>query len=188
MDPFDEERLRPLPAEAQRLLARAGAPPRLLAHSRLVCDTAAQVLDALAERHPGLPVDAGAVLFGAAVHDIGKTVHPEELSVSGHRHEPAGAALLAGYGVPPELARFCALHADWEREAATLEELLVSLADKVWKGARVESLELRVVRVLAAASGRPEWEVFAALDDALTAIARHADARLAYQARHPVAG
>ncbi len=176
----------PIPDEASRLLADTGAPPRLRAHGALVHGVAVELLAWLAEHHPGLPVDTDAVRFGAAVHDIGKTEHPEELSGPGHRHEAAGERLLLARGVPARLARFCATHGDWSAEGRGLEDLLVSLADKVWKGARAEELELLVTRRVAEAAGQPAWEVFAALDDALQALADGADARLAEQARHPV--
>ncbi|WP_017595794.1 HD domain-containing protein [Nocardiopsis potens] len=182
-----EEAETPLPVEAERLLHAAGAPPRLLAHARLVCGTAARLLDLLERRRPGLGADRGAVLFGAAVHDIGKTVHPAELTAPGHLHERAGEELLTGLGVPAHLARFCRTHGDWDRDGVPLEDLLVALADKVWKGARVEALETRVVRTAAAAHALPAWEVFAELDDVLSELASGAEERIAYQTRHPAA-
>lgn len=181
-----EEDLVPLPGDAARLLEAAGAPPRLLAHARLVADAAARILDWLGAHHPGVAVDAEAVLFGAAVHDIGKTRHPSELTAPGHAHEEAGAALLAERGVPVHRARFCRTHGGWKRDELPLEDLLVSLADKVWKGARVEALELHVVHRIAAAAAVPAWEAFSGLDEALTDLAADAEARLAFQARHPV--
>ncbi|RKS06844.1 HD domain-containing protein [Nocardiopsis sp. Huas11] len=180
------EELEPLPEAAVRALVECGAPPRLVAHGRLVHDVAVRLLDWLGRHHPALEVDTEAVRFGAAVHDIGKTVHPEELSAPGHRHEPAGERLLLDRGTPPRLARFCATHRDWAQADREPEDLLVSLADKVWKGARKEDLELRVVRWIAHEEGRPAWEVFAGLDDALRALAEGADERLAHQAAHPV--
>jgi len=177
----------PVPDEASRLLAATGAPPRLRAHGELVHGVAVALLSWLSDHHPRLPVDAEAVRFGAAVHDIGKTEHPEELTGPGRLHEEAGERLLLSRGVPARLARFCATHGDWSAEGRTMEDLLVSLSDKVWKGARVEGLELLLTRRIAADAGLPAWEVFALLDDALQALADGADARLAHQARHPVA-
>ncbi|MEO3924624.1 HD domain-containing protein [Micromonosporaceae bacterium B7E4] len=178
--------LRPLPPEAAELLLRSNAPARLAAHLRAVHDVAAQLLDWLGQHCPELAVDHRAVLFGAATHDIGKTRHPEELSGPGSRHEPAGRELLIGYGVPPALARFAASHARWDSPEATIEELLVSLADKVWKGRREADLETRIVDRLAAAGGQQRWAAFLALDDVLTGIAEEADARLDFQSRYPV--
>ena len=172
--------LRPLPAQAAAILRETGAPPRLAAHLRAVHDVAAQLLDWLAVAAPGLVMDRDAVLFGAATHDIGKVLHPDELSGPGSAHEAAGAVMLRGYG---ELARFAANHARWERPDATPEELLVTLADKVWKGKRVDGLERRVAALL---GGEP-WQAYMALDDELTRIADGADARLAFQAADPAA-
>lgn len=177
---------RPLPARADALFHEVRAPARLVAHCALVHDTAAHLLDRLQADHRDLPVDAGAVLFGAAVHDIGKTVHPEELTGPGHRHEEAGRRLLLDRGVPEGLARFCATHGDWSAEGRTLEDLLVTLADKVWKGARVGDLETLVARRIGAAAGLAAWEAYAALDDHLTALAEDADRRLAHQNSHPL--
>ncbi|MFI0797932.1 hypothetical protein [Amycolatopsis lurida] len=68
-----------------------------------------------------------------------------------------------------------------------MEDLLVSLADKVWKAKRVPDLEELNTARLAASSGQQPWEVFMALDDVLDRIAADADGRLAFQASYPVA-
>ncbi|MGI5506645.1 phosphohydrolase [Lentzea sp. CA-135723] len=113
-------------------------------------------------------------------------LHPNELSGPGHDHEPAGHALLRARGVEERLSRFAGTHASWTADGITLEELLVSLADKVWKAKRVPDLEQLVTGHLAQASGQEPWEVFLALDDELDRIAAGADARLAYQSSYPV--
>ncbi|GAB2571300.1 phosphohydrolase [Paractinoplanes abujensis] len=176
----------PLPPEATALLAGLGAPRRLVAHLRLVHDVAASIVDWLGDNHPELVVDREAVLFGAATHDIGKTVHVEELSAPGTRHEAAGHRLLLSRGVPERLARFAGTHGSWSAEGVELEDLLVSLADKVWKAQRVDDLERLIVDRLARASGREPWEVFLGLDDRLTALGDEADERLAFQNNHPI--
>jgi putative nucleotidyltransferase with HDIG domain len=114
-------------------LRSLGASPRLSAHLRIVHDVAHQLVDWMTERYPELPFDREAVLFGAATHDIGKTVHTGELSEPGSAHEEAGRALLLARGVEPRLARFAATHAAWTGPDIAIEDLLVSLADKVWK-------------------------------------------------------
>ncbi|MFJ4523301.1 HDIG domain-containing metalloprotein [Streptomyces sp. NPDC088810] len=178
--------LRPLPEQAALLLERAGAPPRLVAHLRAVHDVAAQLV-AWVQRHcPHLEFDAEAVLFGAATHDIGKALHPAELSGPGTQHEEAGRELLLRYGVPAELARFAGTHASWTAPGTGVADLLVSLADKVWKNKRVPELEDLVVARLAGADGRPAWQWFMELDEVLTAIGEGADRRLAYQTSHPL--
>jgi hypothetical protein len=168
----------PLPAEAVALVEAAGAPPRLLAHLRLVHDVAARISTWAGDR---LPFDADAVLFGAATHDIGKVVHPEELEVPGRRHEAAGRELLLRRGVDADRARFAGTHGSWTAPGIRTEDLLVSLADKVWKAQRVPSLEQLIVDRLAAAGGIEPWQAFLDLDDLLDDIAAGADARLAFQ-------
>jgi hypothetical protein len=174
------------PVEVAELLKALDAPARLAAHLRAVHDVAWQLTDLLGERHPALTFDRAAVLFGAAVHDIGKVVHVDELTGPGSRHESAGERLLAEHGVPPSLARFARTHASWTAPDTTIEDHLVSLADKIWKGKRIPDLEDLVITQLAAVCGVERWQAFADLDDILDRLAADADKRLAYQASFPV--
>ncbi|WP_244901692.1 hypothetical protein, partial [Streptomyces europaeiscabiei] len=154
--------LRPLPERAVALLRSLDAPPRLVAHLRLVHDVAYGLVDRAERRYPEPPFDRAAVLFGAATHDIGKTAHSEELSGPGSAHEEAGRRT---------------------------EDLLVALADKVWKNKRVRELEDLAVGRPAEVSGRPAREEFMALDDLLDLLdplGADADRRPAFQADHPV--
>ncbi len=170
--------MRPLPATAAELLRALDAPPRLGAHLRAVHDVAWSLTDTLGRRRPTLAFDTTAVLFGAATHDIGKVVHTAELTGPGSAHEAAGEDLLLRYGVPAHLARFAGSHGScWTRADATLDELLVSLADQVWKARRVPELEQRVIEL----TGR-----LGDLDEILDALAAGADDRLAFQAAFPV--
>ncbi len=121
--------MRLLPPQAVDLLVRLQAPPRLGAHLRAVHDVAWRLTGWLAGAYPKLEFDRPAVLFGAATHDIGKVVHPEELSGPGSRHESAGRRLLLDAGVDPALARFAGSHGTWDSPAAEVEDLLVSVAD-----------------------------------------------------------
>jgi hypothetical protein len=180
--------LRPLPAAVESLLSDLRASPRLVAHLRAVHDVACQLVSWVAAHHPAAAVDQAAVLFGAATHDIGKVLHPNELSGPGSAHEPAGHELLRARGVEERLARFARTHGSWTAEGIELEDLLVSLADKVWKAKRVPDLEQLVTGRLAEAAGLEAWEVFMALDDELDRIASGADVRLAFQSGYPVAG
>ncbi|WP_149827939.1 phosphohydrolase [Streptomyces tailanensis] len=240
--------LRPLPERAVELLRVLAAPPRLVAHLRLVHDVAYELADWMEQRYPELSFDRAAVLFGAATHDIGKTAYVGELSGPGSAHEEAGRRLLLEHGVAPEWAGgagesravpapaasaagvtagacprragrrpsmgvpplersrewgsvpgaagavrdspappgFAGTHAAWAEPGVGVGDLLVSLADKVWKNKRVAELENLVVERLAEASGRPAWEEFLALDDLLGALGADADRRLAFQAAYPV--
>ncbi|MFE0516574.1 HD domain-containing protein [Streptomyces sp. NPDC058964] len=187
VDEIEDPPLRPLPPRAAVLLQRLDAPPRLVAHLRAVHDVAARLADWAGQHCPALEFDREAVLFGAATHDIGKILHPAELCGPGARHEQAGRELLLEHGVDAGLARFAGTHASWDAPEAGVEDLLVSLADKAWKNKRVPALEDLVVARLARAGGRPVWEEFLLLDEALTEIGEGADRRLAYQMSHPVA-
>ncbi|MEU3556910.1 HD domain-containing protein [Streptomyces fragilis] len=178
--------LRPLPPDVAELLTALDCPPRLAAHLRAVHDVVHTLVEWTERRLPSGSLDREAVLFGAATHDVGKTVHRAELSGPGSAHEEAGRTLLLARGIDAGRARFAATHASWTAAEAGLEDLLVSLADKAWKNKRVPDLEDLVVARLAEASGRAAWEEFADLDDLLTAVGEDADRRLAFQASFPV--
>ena len=169
-----------LPAEVNDLLRNLQAPPRLAAHLRAVHDVAYELTTWLAT-YSKVRFDREAVLYGAATHDIGKIIHIEELSRPGSRHERTGEQLLLEAGVAPLLARFAATHASWTEPGVTVEDLLVSLADKIWKAKRVRELEQLLVDQLVIASGLEPWQVFLDLDDQLGKLAESADARLAFQ-------
>ncbi|MET9689439.1 HD domain-containing protein [Streptomyces sp. NPDC006514] len=177
--------LRPPPSPVVDLLRSLDAPPRLAAHLRVVHDVAVELVDWMDRRHPRIAVDRAAVLFGAATHDIGKTVHTAELSGPGSSHEGAGRELLSAHGFGPELARFAGTHASWTAPGTTLEDLLVSTADKVWKNKRLQELEDLVIARLAQATGCQHWQEYLAFDDLLTRIGEGADGRLAFQTSFP---
>ncbi len=178
--------LRPLPDRVAQLLGTLDAPPRLAAHLRAVHDVAHQLVDWAERQHPALRFDRDAVLLGAATHDIGKTAHVAELSGPGSAHEEAGRELLLTQGFSAELARFAGTHAALTGPDIGIEDLLVSVADKIWKNKRVPDLEDLVVTRLAEASGTTVWEEFLAFDDLLASIGDGADQRLAFQASYPV--
>ncbi|MDI2130009.1 HD domain-containing protein [Yinghuangia seranimata] len=179
---------RPLPDRVVDLLCQVDAPPRLAAHLRLVHDVAFRIVGWVEREYPALEFDRDAVLFGAATHDIGKAVHRDELLGPGHAHELGGYELLYDSGVDAELARFACTHGTWAEPGLPVEDLLVCLADKVWKGARLPQLEDRIMDALEAAAspGAERWEAFLRFDEMLGDLAAEADLRLAFQARHPV--
>jgi hypothetical protein len=181
-----EPPLRPLPDQVNELLESLNAPPRLAAHLRAVHDVAWQLTQALAAQFPRLTFDREAVLFGAATHDIGKTVHTGELSGPGSAHEQAGYELLLRHGIDDTLARFARTHASWQLPDIGIDDLLVSVADKVWKGERVADLEQLVVDRIAAVASREPWQAFMELDDILGRLAADADDRLTFQASHAI--
>jgi hypothetical protein len=142
---------------ARQLLVDLDAPPRLLRHVELVGEAAELLLAKLALL--GAPLRTDLVRVGVVLHDVGKIVHPAELSGGGAEHEPAGEALLLKRGVSPELARICVSHARWRRMPVSLEELVVALADKLWKGVRDSELEERVINLVASNLALDRWDV-----------------------------
>jgi len=184
-DIYNRFSLRHLPIEALRLVEATHAPPRLIVHLVLVHDVAHQLLEGLDKSCPGLSVDVRAVRFGAAVHDIGKVLHPEELTGPGYHHERAGRTLLCQLGVASQLARFAETHASWRGETIKIEDLLVALADTCWKGKRDAELEHALTTQIVELTGDDFWEVYIALDDLIERIAGVAPTRLAWQAQFP---
>lgn len=164
--------------EALHFMRARGASARLVRHHELVVEAANELLAGLRELGLADAVDARLVRLGAALHDIGKLVHPGELDAPGDRHERAGEALLREAG-HAELARFAISHTAWQQPGLAPEDLLVALADKLWKGKRVAELEQRVITALAASTKRDAWSLFVALDDRFETIAAGGAARLA---------
>ena len=101
-------------------------------------------------------VRADLVRLGAACHDAGKVVYPEELDAPGSMHEAAGETLPLEHGMRADVARCCVSHARHDVLRVEYEELLVALADKLWKGRWAGALERRVVAETAARLDRPE--------------------------------
>lgn len=123
------------------------------------------------------------VLFGASIHDLRKVIERSELNRSGTQHEHLGIEILRSMGVSDDRARFAYSHGNWDSmPSVSLEDLLVALADKCWKGKRVDKLESKIAALLSAASQKPEWACFAELDDIVEELTKDADARLAWQA------
>ncbi len=156
-----------LPVEALRLCRKLDAPHRLVEHLRLVHCVAFHLLEAFEASFPKLAIDKEAVLFGAAIHDIGKVIHPEELIGPGDRHEDVGPSLLEKHGVSVKLARFARTHGRWNREPGELEDLLVALADNVAVGKRNDGLDQLTVNMLVELTGLEPWEIFSVLDGIL---------------------
>jgi hypothetical protein len=166
------------PAEARQLLIELGAPPWLVRHHDLVVEAMQLLADRLTAQL-GLAFDRELTLVGAGIHDVGKVLYPEEMIAPGHQHEPAGQQLLLTQGVPARVARFCVTHAAWDDDACAIEDLLVALADKLWKGKREEPLERRVMAVIGRLTHREPWEIFDSLDAICEAIAADGADRLA---------
>lgn len=162
--------------EALLLLNKLGATPRLVHHGQTVAEAAGAVTARL--QSLGVSCDVRLIELGAILHDAGKIQHPQELSQPGVLHEEAGEALLLLHGVQPEVARFCVSHAQWNLPGISLEERIVALADKLWKGKRESDLELNVIDEIAARLGGSRWDVFEAIDNTFENIAASGAERL----------
>ena len=183
-DEMDELNLYPFPQEARDILEEQNAPPRLIAHLILVHDVAVMVIEKVARQWPDLPFDADAVTFGAAIHDIGKIMHPEELRTSGRLHEQAGVMLLTFRGIEHDRARYARTHARWtEEKPYKVEDMLVALADTCWRGMRRRPLEDALVERISVITGAERWESFIHVGRIVEEISVGADARLLWQAR-----
>lgn len=162
------------------IFERLKMPPRLLAHLTLVHDAEKWLLKEMSAAFPKVKIDKELALFGAATHDIGKCVCKNELTQPGREHEAQGQKLLLSLGASAQMAAFAKNHSTWS-ERSTIESLLVSLADKIWKGSRVAELEDLVVSKISQASALEKWEAYLLLDDIIQKIASGADKRLAWQ-------
>lgn len=155
--------------DAYRFLRELGATERLLMHVQFVGEAADRLMRAYKEF--GIEFDARLVELGAALHDAGKIVHPDELTGPGSLHEVAGEKLLLLHGVPPEIARCCSAHGAWQGPDVSLEQRTVALADRLWKGSRAAKLELAVIDDIALRLGAARWDVFLKLDSLFEIIA-----------------
>jgi hypothetical protein len=162
--------------EAHNLLLRMGAPQALVTHVRLVGEAAELLLTEL--RRLGVPHDADFVRVAVVLHDSGKILHPEELDGGGDEHERAGEMLLRAQSVDPALARCCISHARWAQMQCSFEELILALADTLWKGKRNAMLEKRVIELISERLGLAFWDLFIELDNNFESIAADGPTRV----------
>jgi hypothetical protein len=162
--------------DAISLLRKLGAKERLLIHIKLV-DEASEILIKELKKL-GVRINGNLIRIGVVVHDAGKIIHPEELAQPGNQHEQSGFELLLKNDVQPEIARFCLSHARWRETECSFEELLVALADNLWKGKREEELELMVVDQTAKKIGKNRWDIFTEMDSCFESIAADGPTRL----------
>jgi len=170
-----------LPEEITELLEILNSPVRLKRHLSIVHTTAFEILKQLKIEWPILKLNQELILFGAATHDIGKTEITDELFESGKKHELTGKTILLNHGFTKEQSRFAITHGNWQDESLRIEDLLVALSDKIWKGNRVDDLEKLVGQKLSSMLNCDYWEVYGKLDSILSQIALGADEKLNWQ-------
>lgn len=157
------------PEDIYSLLKSQQAPDRLIKHHQLVVEAAEEIVSGLKKSFPNLNCNYQQVLIGSAIHDAGKIFFPNEISGSGNDHELAGEKHLLQLGIPLHIARFCRTHAHWQDANNTLEDLLVALADTLWKGCRNEELENDelenlVITKISSSVSEDFWDIFMIAD------------------------
>lgn len=146
----------PSEKEAIALHRKCGSNDRIVRH----CLTVARVADILAEEFSrrGRPVDAGATLAGALLHDIGRS------QVQTVRHGVEGAKIVEREGVDMKVVEIIRRHVgagisneeakrlglpDLDYIPTSLEERIVCFADKMVDGEKVRPFEEEVRRFAA---------------------------------------
>ncbi len=170
-----------LPKRIAELLDKLDSPMQLNKHLQLVYSTANELLSKLKQEWSTIELEDELILQGAGIHDIGKTKVKKELFESGKEHEIIGKEILEELGFTKTEARFAVTHGNWQQNDLTLEDLLVSLADKIWKGKRVEDLEEKVGYALADRLKVDYWDIYEKLDKILEEVSLGADKRLLWQ-------
>ncbi len=161
---------------AYKLLDSIGAPEHLKTHLVLVGEAADLLIEQCEKL--SLDLDFNFIRTGVAIHDIGKIVHLHEMNGPGSDHEPEGEKILLEKGASSRLARVCLTHARWREMRCSTEELLIALSDKLWKGKRVEELEIEVIDRIAKLLKVGRWDIFSDLDLCFEEIASDGHKRL----------
>ena len=163
-------------SDAIKLLKNLNAPKRLITHSILVSDVALELLVII--NNFEVEIDEKLVEIGAAVHDVGKINFTNELNEAGSQHEIEGEKILLNLGVEPRIAHFCVSHGNWSDPNCDLEDLIVALADKLWKGKRVPALEEKIIKLISQEAKQDYWEIFSKLDSQFESVAASGHDRL----------
>ncbi|MEM8675523.1 MAG: HD domain-containing protein [Cyanobacteria bacterium P01_G01_bin.67] len=167
-----------IPEDIYLLLQSQQAPERLIKHHQLVVEASHELISGLKQHFPTLACNYQLVLIGSAIHDAGKVFFPDEISSSGNRHELEGEQHLIKLGISPQIARFCRTHAHWNNPDSTIEDLLVALADVLWKGCRNKQLENLVITKIASIGKQDFWDVFIIADSLFEEISDRGTDRL----------
>ena len=159
-----------------QLLQDIGASPRLIQHVKLVGEAAEMLI--LQFQNLSISFDLDWVRLGVIFHDAGKILHPSELIEKGNEHEAAGEMMLLAQGVDPLIARCCRSHGQWQTMECSFEELVVALADHLWKGKRNTDLENKVITKAATMCHQDYWDIFVVLDGGFEEVAAGGDLRI----------
>jgi hypothetical protein len=162
--------------DAYKLLQHLGASAHLIQHVKLVGEAAESLISSF--KQFDIAFDADWIRLGVVFHDVGKILHPSELVQKGNQHEATGEILLLANNVDPKIARCCLSHGQWQQMECSFEELVVALADNLWKGKRNTELEHKVITTVAELSCQDYWDIFLGLDREFEEVAAKGDLRL----------
>jgi uncharacterized protein len=152
----------PTREQAIQLLYRNGCSANVVNHCLTVAKLALETAETL--KNKGIAVDVELVEIGALLHDIGRSrTHGVDHAVEGARiAESAGLpnAIISiikrhvGGGITADEAEALGWPTDDSYVPATLEEKLVSFADKLVEGSKRVSVEVEVEQLFK--EGKPE--------------------------------
>lgn len=148
-----------------QLLKDNGADKKLIKHAELVYEVGERILNKLIEKN--IPVDTEVVVGSLILHDAGKIIHPEELTAEGKAHLEAGFKLLMESNIDERIAKSCISHEKWNEMECSIEELVVALADTLWKGERIPQLERIFIDKIWPFTNTEYWTFFLELDNSL---------------------
>lgn len=141
----------PSQREALRILKTAGCSANVVEHCKVVSRLAAEMARECEKR--GLPVDSELVEIGALLHDIGRS------ETHGVEHGVRGGIIAKSFGLPEALIKIIVRHVgagisryearelgfpEGEYVPSTLEEKVVSYADKLVEGSKRVNIEKTV--------------------------------------------
>lgn len=157
---------------------------RLIRHHKIVRSVAREI--AVKFSKLGIQIDQRLAEMMAVTHDLGKCVATNELDEPGTKHEGLGKSVALEYfGIDESVSKICQSHG-WDTPQApdgnrmmSKEEIVATLADRLWKGSRKTPFEMGVAESLCLELGKESWEVFMLIDPILEDIADEGAERLA---------
>ena len=170
-----------LSSEVTALLKKLNAPERLVKHLTIVHSVTFEIISKFKDEWPDLVLKEKETLFGASTHDVGKTKIRSELYEKGSTHKLEGYKMLKDFGYPEELSRFAKTHGNWKNGNLDMEDLIVCVSDKIWKGQRINDLEELICKKLSDSLLLKYWDVYTKLDLIFGTIALEAEKRLIWQ-------
>lgn len=138
----------PSEREALTMLRKSGCSPDVIRHSKAVAKLAAEMAERFGRK--GVNVDVDLVKIGALLHDLGRS------KTHSVHHAVIGAEIATSQGVPFEIISIIERHVGggitaeeakilgWPNRSyvpQTIEEKIVSYADKLIEGSRKASID-----------------------------------------------